>query len=53
MLQAVCKGNIDALEACLDAGWPIDAVIDHQGKFSALTLACHLDNLEMVHFCDM
>lgn len=53
VLRSVCKGNIDTLDECLEAGWPIDDTIDKQGKYSALTLACHLDNLEMAHFCDM
>ena len=52
-LKAVCDGNADALEKCIDEGWPVDAPIDRRGRFSALTLACHLDKLELVHLCDL
>lgn len=52
-LKAVCDGDPDALEKCLDEGWPVDAPIDRRGRFSALTLACHLDKLELVHLCDI
>lgn len=38
---------------CLNAGWPIDQVIDTDQKFNALTLACHLDKFELVHFLDL
>jgi hypothetical protein len=53
VLQAVCKGDLSRLESCLASGWPIDDVIDKQGKYNALTLACHLDNLEIIHLLDI
>jgi len=54
VLQAVCKGKIDSLEKLIiDHGWDVNLEIDHQGKYTAMTLACHLDNLEMVHFLDL
>lgn len=34
-------------------GWPVDGLIDRQKKYTALTLACHLDHLEIVHLLDL
>ena len=53
VLQAVSRGDVEKLEELIGQGWPIDEVVDKQGKFTALTLACHLDNLELVHFLDL
>ena len=53
MLQAICEEDVDKLRDCLQAGWPVNAVVDHQQKYNAITLACHLDKLEIVHFLDL
>jgi ankyrin repeat protein len=53
VLKAISHGRVDLLEQHLKKGWPVDAIVDNQGKYSALTLACLLDNLEMVHLLDM
>ena len=37
----------------LQGNWKIDDTVDVAGRFSALTLACHLDHLEMVHLLDL
>jgi ankyrin repeat protein len=37
----------------LVAGWPVNEIIDKAQKYNAVTLACHLDNLEMVHLLDL
>ena len=37
----------------MEAGWPVDKVIDSDGKYNAVTLACHLDRLEMLHCLDL
>ena len=34
-------------------GWPVNEVIDHAQKYNAVTLACHLDRLEVLHFLDL
>jgi ankyrin repeat protein len=53
-MQAVCKNNMDKMEEIiLEKGFDINSVVDKQGKYTALSLACHLDNLEMVHFLDL
>ena len=52
-MLAVCRGDADALEKCIDEGWDIHATVDRRGRFSVLTLACHLDQLELVHLCDI
>jgi len=54
-LQAVCDGDIKQLERCLSLGLALDInqTIDHDGKFSAATLAAHLDKLEVLHFLDL
>jgi ankyrin repeat protein len=53
VLRAICDGDIPKLEQCLRQGWQIDQVIDTDQKYTALTLACHLDKLEIVHFLDL
>jgi len=54
-MQAVCENDIKKLEKCLQEGWinHINDVIDSEGKFNALSLACHLDHLEVVHTLDL
>ena len=52
-MLAVCRGDADALEKCIDEGWDIHATVDRRGRFNTLTLACHLDQLELVHLCDI
>jgi ankyrin repeat protein len=53
VLRAVCDADLEGLETCLKEGWPIDEVVDKQGKYNALTLACHLDHLEVIHLLDV
>lgn len=54
MLRAVSKGKTDEVERLIDEEhWPIDGIVDRQGKFTAITLACHLDQLEVVHLLDL
>jgi ankyrin repeat protein len=36
----------------LEDNWPVDQTVDANDRYSALTLACHLDFLEMVHLLD-
>lgn len=53
-MQAVCKGDIEKMEdLILNQNFDINSIVDQQGKFTALSLACHLDKLEMVHFLDL
>jgi len=52
-LKAITNGDVDQLESCLRRGWDLNKPVDQNGKFSALSLACFLDNLEMVHLLDM
>ena len=52
-MQAVIDGDFDKLEGVLKKGWDINQVIDKEGQFNAVTLACHLDKLEVLHFLDM
>jgi ankyrin repeat protein len=37
----------------LNKGFHIDSIIDKQEKFTPMSLACHLDDLEMAHFLDI
>lgn len=53
MLEAVCTGDIEALDDCLKQGWPINETIDYEGKYSAASLAAHLDKLEVLHLLDL
>lgn len=53
MLKGVSQGKIEEVERCLAEGWDINGVIDHEGRYSAVSLAAHLDNLEMVHLLDL
>jgi len=54
-MKAVCEKDTAELKKCLDEGWnqKINETVDHDGKFSALSLACYLDNLEAVHLLDL
>ena len=54
-MKAVCEKDTIELKKCLEEGWRlnINDTIDHDGKFSALSLACYLDNLEAVHLLDL
>mgnify|MGYP001626861444 CR=1 FL=1 len=52
-MQAVCEGDVEKLEACIKAGWDLNSTIDHMGKFTAASLAAHVDNLEMLHCLDL
>ena len=52
-MQAICSGDIEQLEECLAAGWSPNAAIDHQNKFTAVSLAAHLDQLELLHCLDL
>ena len=53
MLKAVTNGDVDQVEKILRNGWPVNEIIDKRGRYSAATLACYLDNLEMLHLLDM
>ena len=53
MLKGVCEGKIEEIEQCLSEGWDINATIDHEGRYNAVSLAAHLDKLEMLHFLDL
>ena len=54
MLKAICKNDFKTVEKCVkEDGFDINGIIDKQQKYNAMTLACHLDNLEMVHFLDI
>ena len=53
MLKAICENDIDIIEDCLQKGWDVNAPIDTAGKFNAVSLACHIDNLEVLHCLDM
>jgi ankyrin repeat protein len=55
VLKAICEKDLPALQQCLTNGWKdnINDTVDHEGKFSALSLACYLDNLEAVHMLDL
>lgn len=53
VLKAVTSSNITELEACLNEGWDINAIVDHTGKYNAASLAAHLDQLEVLHFLDL
>jgi len=52
-MQAICRGDIDSLEACIRSGWNPNSTIDHSGKFTAVSLAAHIDNLEVLHCLDL
>ena len=52
-LQAICDGDITKLEGCLAEGWNPNQVIDTQNKYNAVSLACHLDKLEVLHCLDL
>lgn len=52
-MQAICEGDLDLLESYLKHGWPINDPVDHDKKFNAATLACHLDKLEVLHLLDL
>lgn len=52
-MQAVCDGDIEKLEQCIERGWDPNAPIDHAEKFTAVSLAAHLDNLELLHCLDL
>ena len=53
VLQAILEDDIEQLEKCLAAGWPIDKEVDSQDRYSAVSLACHLDKLEVLHCLDL
>lgn len=53
VLQAICEGDIGQLESYLKLGWVIDSPVDYDKKFNAVTLACHLDKLEVLHLLDL
>ena len=53
MLQSICDGDLELLESYLKLGWAVDSPVDHDQKFNAATLACHLDKLEVLHLLDM
>lgn len=36
-----------------EEGWPIDEIVDKQGKFTAFSLSCYLNHLECAHLCDL
>ena len=52
-MQSICEGDLNQLESYLKLGWPINDPVDHDQKFSAATLACHLDKLEVLHLLDL
>ena len=52
-MQAVCEGDVEKMEACIREGWDPNSTIDHLERFTAVTLAAHLDNLEMLHCLDL
>jgi hypothetical protein len=41
------------MDLCLKEGWDINAIVDHEQKFNAASLAAHLDKLEVLHFLDL
>ena len=53
MLQGIVEEDYDKIQSCLDRGWDINQSIDHAQKFNAVSLAAHLDKLEVLHFLDM
>lgn len=55
VMKAVCERDTQELKRCLEEGWrnSINDVVDHEGKYSALSLACYLDNLDAVHLLDL
>ena len=53
MLKAIVNGDISTINKCLNEGWDINAVLDMEGKFNAVSLAAHLDKLEILHYLDM
>lgn len=52
-LQAICEGNVEKLERCLQQGLDPNSTLDYAQKHSAVTLASHLDNLEILHLLDL
>jgi ankyrin repeat protein len=54
-MKAVCENDLVELKRLLKNGWQhsIDDPVDHEGKWSALSLACYLDHLEAVHLLDL
>ena len=47
------KNDLEKVEKLIvEHKWPVNQTIDANDRFSALTLACHLDFLEMVHLLD-
>ena len=52
-MQAICSGDISQLEQCLQEGWDPNSVVDHQQRFSGVSLAAHVDNLEVLHCLDL
>ena len=52
-MQAICAGDIDQIELCIQAGWNPNDQVDHDGRFTGVSLAAHLDNLEVLHCLDL
>ena len=52
-MQAICEGDIEKLESCLDQGWNPNDTIDHLQRFNGVSLAAHIDNLEVLHCLDL
>ena len=52
-MQAICEGDIEALEECLRQGWDPNETIDHLQRFNGASLAAHIDNLEVLHCLDL
>lgn len=53
VLKAITNGDTETLESCLKNGWPVNALVDKRGRYTAVSLACKLDRLEMVHLLDL
>jgi hypothetical protein len=50
----VCNNDFNALKRLvIYQNWDLNQTVDKQGKYTALTLACHLDKLEVVHLLDI
>jgi hypothetical protein len=52
-LKSICEGDLQKLELCLKKSWNPNETIDNDEKYSAVTLACHLDKLEALHLLDL
>ena len=54
-MQAICQGDVSQVEACIREGWDPNSSdsIDYEGRFTGVSLAAYLDNLEMLHCLDL